>query len=103
VYTVNSFDVAIRVDGSGRLNVEWPIRLTDQSHQAARELILKIDGVDVVASTQYREIVHLAPHVTIADVAAQEVANVLLDDSGAFQRVWRGLGYDELNVSVLRW
>lgn len=99
----NDFDVSIRVEGSSRINVEWPIRLTESSHQVARELLLKVDGVDVVASTQYREIVQLAPHVTIADLAAQEVADALQNDSGAFQRIWRGLGYDAINVSVLRW
>lgn len=99
----NSFEATVRVDGPSRLTVEWPLRLTEQSHNIARGLIGNVHGVDMVASTQYREIVQLAPHVTISAQAAQEVADALQNDSGDFKRIWRGLGYDDINVSVLRW
>lgn len=96
-------EVVIRVESATRVNVEWPYRLNDTLHAAARELIQGVHGVDAVQSTRYREVVQIASHVTSAEMAAQDIANALLDDSGAFQRNWRNCGYDEIAVAVRRW
>jgi hypothetical protein len=48
-------------------------------------------------------VVQIAPHVAVAEVVAQEVANALLDDSGAFYRAWRAYGYSDISVQVRRW
>lgn len=100
---MDNFDVAVRVEGPGRLVVEWPVRLEPAAHAAARDLILKVHGVDGVSSTVYREVVSVASHITLAELAAQDIANALLDDSAQFFKCWRGLGYADITVSTSLW
>ena len=96
-------EVILRVENAQRVVVEWPCRIPAALHQQAHRVIQQVPGVDGVAATVYREIVQVAPHVSLAEVVAQDIANALLDDSGAFYRTWRELGYSEIVVSVRRW
>lgn len=100
---MDEFEVILRVENPQRVIVEWPERMGEEFHRLARELILGVAGVDGVASTVYREVVQVAPHMAVADVVAQDLANALLDDSGAFYSKWRSLGYTEICTSVRRW
>lgn len=100
---MDEFEVVLRVENPQRVIVEWPERMGDEFHRLARELILGVSGVDAVGSTVYREVVQVAPHVAVAEVVAQDLANAFLDDSGAFYGKWRALGYREICTSVQRW
>ena len=100
---MDNFWVVVRVENDRLVHVEWPERVSKETHRAARELILKLTGVDGVDSTQYREVVQVASHVLGAAGVAQDIANVLLDDSGAFSREWRAVGYADISVTTSSW